>query len=131
MAVAVFGSVCVNTASSILQSQFSQGMRLIRLTTPLGPDTLLAECVRGEEGLDSGFNFAISALSTNAAINLKSLIGQPALLQLLTAHSGKDLRPFHGHITALCRFERNWTASAVNGRPQRRGWLHGILRQIL
>ncbi|WP_374709637.1 DUF4184 family protein [Massilia scottii] len=32
---------------------------------------------------------------------------------------------------ALCRFEWKWTASAVNGRSNRRGRLHGILRQIL
>ena len=94
----------MSTASSQLQAlfpQFSQGTRLIRLTTPLGADTLLAECVRGEEGLDSGFKFSISALSTDASIKLSSLIGQPALLQLMTAHSRDDLRPFHGHITGI------------------------------
>jgi type VI secretion system secreted protein VgrG len=92
------------TASTILQAlfpAFSQGTRLLQLTTPLGREKLLAECVRGEEGIGGGFEFAISALSTDADIKLKSLIGQPALLQLLTAHNRDELRPFHGHITAV------------------------------
>ncbi|QYF95414.1 type VI secretion system tip protein VgrG [Massilia sp. PAMC28688] len=122
------------TASSILQAllpQFSQGTRLLRLTTPLGADTLLAECVRGEEGLDQGFEFVVSALSTDASLKLKSLIGQPALLQLMTAHSRDDLRPFHGHITAIehsganggfARYQLTispWTAFARLGRDSR------------
>jgi type VI secretion system secreted protein VgrG len=83
-----------------LLSRFTQDTRLIRLSTPLGVD-LLAECVRGEEGISQGYAFKIDALSTDAHIELKTLLGQPALLQLLTATSGDVLRPFHGHITAV------------------------------
>jgi type VI secretion system VgrG family protein len=79
--------------------RFTQDTRLLRLSTPLGPDRLLVECVRGEEGLDRGYVFQVSALSTDAGIPLKSLIGQPALLELSTALPGLPLRPFHGHIT--------------------------------
>ena len=92
------------TASDILQAlfpQFSQATRILHLTTPLGRDVLLAECVRGEEGIGQGFEFTISALSTDADIKLKSLLGQPALLELMTAHSRDDLRPFHGYLTAV------------------------------
>ena len=78
-------------------TDFTQGTRLLQLTTPLGENRLLAECVRGEEGLSQGFAFQIAALSTDAAISLRTLIGQPALLQLLTAASTDDWRPFHGH----------------------------------
>ena len=39
----------------------TQTTRLVRLTTPLGED-LLAECVRGEEGISTGFTFRIDAL---------------------------------------------------------------------
>jgi type VI secretion system secreted protein VgrG len=87
-------------AASLLASfnRFTQDTRLIRLTTPLGQD-LLAECVRGEEAISRGFSFRIDALSTDAHLPLKSLLGQPALLQLLTATSGQ-LRSFHGHLTA-------------------------------
>lgn len=79
-------------------NRFTQDTRLIRLSTPLGGD-LLAECVRGEETISKGYSFNIDALCTDAHLELKRLIGQPALLQLLTA-SGGTLRPFHGHITA-------------------------------
>ncbi|MGJ9417863.1 type VI secretion system Vgr family protein [Massilia sp. CMS3.1] len=77
-------------------ARFTQNTRLLRLSTPAGAD-LLAECVRGEEALSRGYTFRIDALSPDAHIPLKSLLGQPALLQLLTVDG---LRPFHGHITA-------------------------------
>lgn len=77
----------------------TQENRLLRLTTPLGADTLLAESVRGEESLGTGFCFEIAALSTVSAISLRALIGQPALLELGTALSTARPRAFHGHIT--------------------------------
>jgi len=80
-------------------ARYTQTTRLVRLTTPLGED-LLAECVRGEESLSGGFTFRIDTLCEDADLPLKSLLGQPALLQLMTAASRDALRPFHGHITA-------------------------------
>lgn len=79
--------------------RFTQDTRLIRLTTPLGED-LLAECVRGEEAIGGGYSFKIDALCLDAHLPLKILVGQPALLQLLTATSHDTPRPFHGYITA-------------------------------
>jgi type VI secretion system secreted protein VgrG len=79
--------------------RFTQDTRLLRLTTPLGPDKLLAECLRGEESLSRGFCLELSALSTDAHIPLKSLLGQPVLLELLTVVPGVKWRPFHGHVT--------------------------------
>ncbi len=92
---------------------------------------MLAECARGEERLGHGYCFAISALSADANLALKSLIGQPALLQLMTAHSRDELRPFHGHLTAvehcgadggLARYRLTlepWTRFADMGRDSR------------
>ncbi|MFC5458397.1 type VI secretion system Vgr family protein [Massilia niabensis] len=80
-------------------SRFTQHTRLIRLTTPLGED-LLVECVRGEEAISGGYSFRIDALCLDAHLPLKILVGQPALLQLLTATSIDQRRPFHGYITA-------------------------------
>jgi type VI secretion system secreted protein VgrG len=85
----------------VLNTHFTQDNRLLRLTTPLGPDTLLAEGLQGSEGLSEGFRFELTALSTNADIALKTLIGQPVLLELLTAASRGQLRPFHAHITGI------------------------------
>ena len=52
-----------------LLAGFSQSTRLLKLTTPLGADVLLAECVRGEEGIGTGFSFKIAALSTTRPVN--------------------------------------------------------------
>ncbi|MDQ2989643.1 MAG: type VI secretion system tip protein VgrG, partial [Pseudomonadota bacterium] len=78
----------------------TQDTRLLRISTPLGEDKMLAECMRGQESLSACYSFALSILSTDAHIPLKSLLGQPVLLELLTAPPGINLRPFHGYITS-------------------------------
>jgi uncharacterized protein involved in type VI secretion and phage assembly len=112
-----------------LFSSDTQSTRLLRLTTPLGADILLAESVHGEEGLSSGFGFTITALSLDAHLALRSLIGQPALLELLT--SDNSCRPFHGHLTmveqsgangGLARYTLTlapWTAFLAHNRDSR------------
>ena len=114
-----------------LPASVTQASRLLVLTTPLGADRLLAECVHGEEGLSAGFVFQIAALSTDAAISLRGLIGQPALLQLLTATSTDERRPFHGHVTGvelvganggMARYHLTlepWSAFLSHGRDSR------------
>ena len=94
-----------------------QHQRLLRLHTPLGPDVLVAERVdvdeaiaphavplpgAGEEPDDApatGLRLVVHALSVDAHLALEPLIGQPALVELLTRHSRTALRPWHGHIT--------------------------------
>lgn len=110
---------------------FTQDSRLLRFFTPLGPNRLIAEHVRGEEGLNLGFRFQLSVLSTDSKIPLRSLIAQPVLLELLTATSREDLRPFHGYVTAaeitganggLARYELSvepWFAFLNIGRDSR------------
>ncbi|SFU83946.1 type VI secretion system Vgr family protein [Pseudoduganella namucuonensis] len=107
---------------------FIQHSRLLRLTTPLGADELLAECVRGEEALGRGFRFDVAALSLRADVRLRSLLGQPALLALQTP-SGE--RHFHGHVTAaemlganggMARYKLTlepWTAFLARTRDSR------------
>lgn len=108
--------------------RLTQDTRLLRLTT-CAP--LIVECVRGEEAIGKPFVFDISTLSTDAAIPLKTLIGQPALLELVTAAGPQALRPFHGHITAielsasnggLARYSvrvEPWTAFLAQNRDSR------------
>ncbi len=94
----------VYRAVSALQAQltsFSQENRFLRLTTPLGTDKLLVESIRGEEGLSQGYCFEVTVLCTDAALDLGSLLGQPALLEILTQQSRSELRPVHGHVTAF------------------------------
>lgn len=96
-----------------LAGEFTQRHRLLRLHTPLGPDVLLAERARlveaigpdapegcGAEAGVAGSRFVIECLATDTALELKRLMGQPVLLELLTQHSRSELRPFHGHVTA-------------------------------
>jgi type VI secretion system VgrG family protein len=111
-------------------SDYTQTTRLLRLSTPLGPDRLLAECVRGEEAISEGYAFTIGALSLDAGIPLRALLGQPALLELLTAHDG-ICRPFHGYLTAaeltganggMARYTltlRPWSAFMTHTRDSR------------
>lgn len=82
-------------------AQYTQDTRLLRLTTSLGADFLLVERITGHEALSETYRFDITALSTDAHIDLRSLLGQPALLQILTQHSRTELRPIHGHVTAV------------------------------
>jgi type VI secretion system VgrG family protein len=111
-------------------SDFTQTTRLLRLHTPLGPDRLLAECVRGEEAIGEGYAFTVSALSLDAGISLRTLVGQPALLELLTSASGMP-RAFHGIVTAadmnganggMARYTltlRPWSAFLAHTRDSR------------
>jgi len=82
--------------------------RLLRLHTPLGPDVLVAETLDGRESLDEGgFRLELTALSTDAHLDLDSLPGQPVLLEWLTASATLPQRPFHGHVTAAERLGSN------------------------
>ncbi|MDE1998679.1 MAG: type VI secretion system tip protein VgrG [Burkholderiales bacterium] len=85
-----------------------QHTRLLRLHTPLGPDVLLAEKAHITEHIGpqqasqaTGYQIELLALSTRADLAPLDLIGQPVLLELLTGLSSTDLRPFHGHVTAM------------------------------
>jgi len=80
-------------------SDFTQTTRLLRLHTPLGPDQLLAEYANAQEAISDAYTLTISTLSLDAGISLRALIGQPALLELLTANKGAP-RVFHGILTA-------------------------------
>ncbi|MCK9987493.1 MAG: type VI secretion system secreted protein VgrG [Azoarcus sp.] len=85
-----------------------QTARLLTLTTPLGPDVLLAETATIDEALGplaehAGFRIELTAVSADAHLPLAPLLGQPARVDLLTAASRTALRPFHGHVTHAAR----------------------------
>ena len=93
------GASLVSAVLAELAGVYSQHRRTLRLTTVAGEDVLLAESLRGEEELSRGFRLQVSALSQDAGIALKSLLGQPVLVELLTA--GAVARPLHGYVTAV------------------------------
>ena len=87
---------------------FTQAHRLLHLYTPLGEEILVAEALSGHETIDNGgFGLALSALSEDAQLPLKSLMGQRVTLALQTAHSRDELRTFSGHITRAERVASN------------------------
>lgn len=96
------------TLMSALVAGPKQFDRLLHLHTGLGPDVLVAELLHGVESVDSGgFRLQLDALSVDAHLALDELLGQPVLLELLTADSASQRRPFHGHVTACERIGSN------------------------
>ena len=81
----------------------TQNERLIRLRTPLGAEVLLAERMTLQEHIGpapqtaAGFKCEVFALAADTHLELKTLIGQPALIELEQADG--STRPWHGHIT--------------------------------
>ncbi len=49
----------------------------------------------------AGFAIHVDALCIDTHLELKTLLGQPVLLELLTQASRFALRPFHGHVTRI------------------------------
>jgi len=116
---ALLGAVQSLVAS--LVGPLTQNQRLIKLHTPLGPDVLLAERLSVMDGLGPcvpsphdgdgvlgasddaaglgvvGYRIDLTALSEDAHVDVGALIGQPALVELLT--DGVTSRVWHGHIT--------------------------------
>ncbi len=75
-----------------------QNRRLIRFTSAnKGEQELLLEQLSGTEGLSTLFSFELSLISQDARLELKSLIGQPALLDVELATG--DARYIHGYIS--------------------------------
>lgn len=89
----------------------SQNARLIRLHTPLGPDALVVERVQIDDAIGplplgqavaanpAGQRLEVTALCGNAHLELKSLMGQPVLLQLQSGAGVGVFEPWHGHVT--------------------------------
>ncbi len=97
--------------------------RLLHLHTPMGPDVLVAEVLDGFESVDGGgFRLKLDALSVDAHLPVDELLGQPVLLELLTAESAASRRPFHGHVTAGERALAAMAASRVIASSSSPGW---------
>ncbi|WP_175908711.1 MULTISPECIES: type VI secretion system Vgr family protein [Burkholderia] len=92
------------TSKDILQALlggWTQHERFLQLTTPLGKDVLVAECLDGWEAIDGGgFRFQITALSDNPALPIARLVGGPVLVEWPTTDGGGQRRPFHAHVAA-------------------------------
>lgn len=91
---------------ALLSGTPTQNNRIVKLHTPLGHDVLVAERLDVEEaigpapddGAPAGYRIVVHALAADAHIELKSLLGQPVHVELLTSLSRTELRPWHGHV---------------------------------
>ena len=48
----------------------------------------------------AGMRLVVHALASDAHLSLKTLIGQPALVEMLCQDSATEMRPWHGHVVA-------------------------------
>ncbi len=82
-------------------SQYSQGTRLIGVTTPLGEDALLLRGMTANERLSSLFEFELDLLGDDDGIAAASLLGQPATVRL--AMRDQSQRYFNGYVSRFAQ----------------------------
>ena len=76
---------------------YTQTGRLISLTTPLGEDKLLLTGFTGHEAISRMFNFHLTTLSEEAAIDFTTIIGQSVTINVQQADDSK--RHFNGFVS--------------------------------
>ncbi|MDR2155181.1 MAG: type VI secretion system tip protein VgrG [Burkholderiaceae bacterium] len=79
--------------------------RIIKAYTPLAEDQLLFRSMEGTEALSQLFCFTVDLLSPNASINMKSLLGKPLTLEILTLDGAP--RYLNGYITKMAMLGRD------------------------
>jgi type VI secretion system secreted protein VgrG len=89
------------SAILIAVAGFNQDRRLIRVKTTLEADVLMVHRVSGSETVSQPFDLTVDLLSPYAALELKSMIGQPILLTMDTP-AGVP-RYFHGYVREFSR----------------------------
>lgn len=84
---------------------YTQGTRLISITTPLGEDVLIATNFSGHEGISRLFSYDVDLVSENKSISFKSIVGQPVTVKLYLS-DGSTERYFSGYVN---RFSQSGT----------------------
>jgi type VI secretion system secreted protein VgrG len=84
---------------------FSQAERPIRLTTPLGGDTLVVEALSGTEQLSRPFEFRLDLLSTDGAIDPTALLRKP--VTVIAQLEGGGERYFNGWVRRFVQLGRD------------------------
>src|SRR5579871_2423474 len=76
---------------------YAQAGRLISLTTPLGDDKLLLTGFTGREAISRLFDFRLTALSEDTAIDFTTIVGQSVTINLV--QSDDSPRYFNGIVS--------------------------------
>lgn len=97
-----------------------QQSRLVKLTTPLGPDVLLPQRVHAQDQLGRAYEYTVDCLSELLDIELKKLIAQPVTLWVQQADQG--YLPIHGYVHTAKRLgsDGQFTYCQISFAP----WLH-------
>jgi type VI secretion system secreted protein VgrG len=90
---------------STITGGLSQSDRLLKLDTPLGPNTLVPQRVVGHARLGRHFEFTVDVVSTNGYVELKTLIAQPVTLWIQQAD--KSYLPHNGYVHTARRLGSN------------------------
>ena len=98
--------------------------RLMQIQTPLASDTLLFYQLHAQEELSRPFEFGLTLLSLDKAVNLDEVLGKPVCVQVQLPHGRQ--RYFSGYVTRL-------TQGGIVGRFYRytatvRPWLWFLTR---
>ncbi|MDB5800607.1 MAG: hypothetical protein JWL63_1546 [Rhodocyclales bacterium] len=97
-----------------LRAGHTDASRLLRLHTSEQLHPLMIERLEGVEAIGpgdvgesgtaqkvAGYRFQLLVVADSADLTAADFLGKPVLIELLTALSRTELRPFHGHITAF------------------------------
>src|SRR5215471_6645137 len=83
----------------------AQARRPMRLTTPLGGDTLVIEKLTGSEHVSRPFELKLDLLSTDAAIDPTKLLRKPVGITVQLEGGGQ--RYFHGWVRRFVQGSRD------------------------
>ncbi|MDB5802576.1 MAG: hypothetical protein JWL63_3515, partial [Rhodocyclales bacterium] len=97
-----------------LRAGHTDASRLLRLHTAQTLHPLMIERLEGVEAIGPGdmvnvgtaqavvgYRFQLLVVADSVGLAAADFLGKPILIELLTALSRSELRPFHGHITAF------------------------------
>ncbi|MET3495454.1 type VI secretion system Vgr family protein [Variovorax boronicumulans] len=83
--------------------------RVVTAHTPLAADQLLFRSMHGNEGLSELFEFEVDLLSPNTSVDMKSVLGKPLTLEIVTIDGTP--RYLNGQITRFTMIGREESSS--------------------
>ncbi|MFP3506891.1 type VI secretion system Vgr family protein [Burkholderia sp. SIMBA_062] len=86
----------VQNLAAALRGGLSEQDRLLKLDTPLRPNTLVVQRAVGRATIGRDYIFTLDVVSSDSTIELKKLIAQPVTLWIQQASGG--YRPIHGYV---------------------------------
>jgi len=100
--------------------------RVVKAHTPLGEEQLLFRSMHGTEGLSQLFEFEVELLSPSVSLDMKSVLGKPLTLEIMTAGAPRFL---NGQIVRFTMIGKEGGASRyVVYRATVRPWLWYLTR---